>query len=387
MELKDLADSLDYCLGCRACETVCPTNVEYGRLYESAMVALEQTRKRSWLMKGLRKLFFEQLIPKKKRMNVLANLLWLYQKTGMQTLVRKGKLSNYLPNHLGDFEAIMDPLPSPKERRRFPKKLSPRGEMRYRVAFFTGCVMDVMFKKINLISMELLSQAGCEVVEIEQQTCCGALHAHAGEIELAKALAKQNIAVFEQGDYDFIVNNAGGCGAHLISYDHLLAEEPEWRERSKQFVKKVRDISQVLTMCGGIKALMSHNKELNPSANEQEIVTYQPSCHLSNVQQVRDEPVQLLKDLPGVTYQPMPKEEHCCGSAGIYNLVHFNESMDILDAKMKNVNQTHAHTIVTTNPGCLIQMKLGIVREGLQHRMRAIHLVELVAEKLGMDHG
>lgn len=245
---------------------------------------------------------------------------------------------------------------------------------KYTVAFFTGCIMDAMFRRINQLSVQLLAEVGCEVVIAEDQTCCGALHAHTSDHEESIKLAKQNIVAFERENVDFIVNNAGGCGAMLNEYDHLLADEPEWTERAKRFVAKSKDISQILVLCGGLPKL-DHAPDR---------VTYQRSCHMTNVQKVTKEPVQLIQSIPNVELIEMNEADFCCGSAGIYNIVNYDASMAILDRKMQNVEETKGTTIITTNPGCLLQMKVGIERKGLTGKVRAVHLIEYLAEAAGI---
>ncbi|GAB7386887.1 (Fe-S)-binding protein [Bacillaceae bacterium] len=373
-DLSQLQEPIDLCLGCRACEVACPTGVQYGAIWEGAKQTLERRKTYGKPVRWLRHWLFVQLFPHPHRLRMLGNLLWFYEKSGLRTLARKTGILKRLPFHLGEFEAVLPDLPSPAERKSAPKRLPAKGERKYKVAFFHGCVMDAVFQRINRLSIELLSLAGCEVIVVDGQTCCGALHVHAGEKELAVRLAKANIAAFEREEVDFIVNNAGGCGAMLREYDHLFADDAQWRERARRFSAKTRDISQVLAACG----------ELPWKKEIAETVTYQRSCHLSNVQKVKDEPLHLLRQIPGVRYREMENAEFCCGSAGIYNIVHYDEAMKILDEKMANVKKTQATTIVTTNPGCLLQMKLGIEREGLSASMRAVHLVELLAEAAGL---
>lgn len=373
-DLSTLEEALDLCLGCRACETVCPSGVEYGAILESARTALARRKKYTLPKKAMRNFLFKKVFPSRKAMNLIGNAVWLYEKSGAQKLARKSGLLKKMPAHLGEFETALPLSVSPAERSRMPRFTPAKGEKKYTVAFFVGCVMDAMFRKINQLSIQLLAEVGCDVIVVENQTCCGALHAHAGELEDSKDLAKRNIAAFEQHEVDFIVNNAGGCGAMLVEYDHLLKDEPEWAERAKRFTEKTRDISQVLVLCGGVKG-----KE-GPA----ERVTYQRSCHMSNVQKVTREPVQLIQSLPGVELVEMKEATMCCGSAGIYNLVQYESSMEILDRKMEHVKDTQATTIITTNPGCLLQMKLGIEREQLGDRMRAVHLVEYLAERAGL---
>ncbi|MFC8689632.1 (Fe-S)-binding protein, partial [Brevibacillus porteri] len=369
-DLSVLEQPLDLCLGCRACETACPSGVQYGTILESARAAIVRRKKISLPKRIIRNVTFKKVFPSKKMMNLIGNLLWLYQKSGLQKVTRNTRILSKLPNHLAEFEAITPEAVSPSERKRIPSRVQAKGERKYTVAFFTGCIMDAMFQKINQLSIQLLAEVGCEVIINSNQTCCGALHAHSGEIEEAKKLAKQNIVAFEQENVDFIVNNAGGCGAMLFEYAHLLSDETEWHERALAFAAKSKDISQVLVACGGLKNLQNRNER----------ITYQRSCHLTNVQKVVNEPVMLLKSIPGVELIEMEEANMCCGSAGIYNIIHYVESMKILDQKMQYTKATNATVVITTNPGCLLQMKHGIAREQLSESIRALHLVEYLAE-------
>ncbi|MUG72236.1 (Fe-S)-binding protein [Paenibacillus validus] len=375
-DLSVLEEPLDLCLGCRACETVCPTGVEYGAILESARAAVTRRKKHSLPVKILRNTLLKKVFPSRKAMNLIGNAMWIYEKSGAQKLARKSGLTKMAPAHLGEFEAITSPAVSPWERSSLPAYTPAKGSKKYTVAFFVGCVMDAMFRKINQLSIQLLAEVGCDVIVVENQTCCGALHAHTGEMEESKRLAKRNIDAFEQAEAaDFIVNNAGGCGGMMVEYDHLLADQPQWAERAQRFARKTRDISQILALCGGIKG----------KDRPAERVTYQRSCHMTNVQRVTREPVQLIRQLPNVELVEMKEADMCCGSAGIYNMVHYEASMDILDLKMEHVKDTKATTIVTTNPGCLLQMKVGIERENLGGSMRAVHLVEYLAEAYGLN--
>ncbi|MDQ0189810.1 (Fe-S)-binding protein [Alicyclobacillus cycloheptanicus] len=376
-DLSLLEEPLDLCLGCRACETACPTGVEYGSILESARAAITKRRRLSVTSKVLKRTFLRKIFPSRKMMHLIGNSIWVYQKSGVQNAVRKFHITNKLPYHLGDFEATVTESMSPKERRQFQKYMKARGERKYTVAFFTGCIMDAMFARVNQLSVELLAYVGCDVTVVEGQTCCGALHAHAGELEQARWLAKRNIVAFEHLNVDFVVNNAGGCGAMLYEYDHLLEDEKDWHERAKKFVSKSTDISKVLSLCGGVP----FTQQLG---NRVERVTYQPSCHLTNVQRIIEEPLELLKSVPNAKLIALQSPDTCCGSAGIYNIVHYDESMDILNRKMEDVKEVQPTIIVTSNPGCLIQMKLGIEREKLKN-IRALHLVEYLAEAAGIS--
>ncbi|MGG1662122.1 (Fe-S)-binding protein [Brevibacillus sp. NRS-1366] len=377
LTLDELQQPIDMCLGCRACETACPSGVEYGKILEGARDVLEE-HKASRMSKPLRfaqNVIFQKFFPDSKKLRAAADLIWLYQASGLKSLAHKSKVIRILPDNLRAFEEVLPKVISPLERRKRPEVLKPSSATipRFKVAFFTGCIMDAIFEKINRLSMELLALGGCEVLVIPEQTCCGALHAHAGRRDDTRMLAKRNIAAFEQLDVDFIVNNAGGCGAQLVEYHHLFAGDEQWEARAKAFVDKTLDITQVLVRC-----------ELPLLKPISATVTYQRSCHMTNVQKVTMEPVELIRSIPGVNLREMANPNMCCGSAGIYNVVNYKESMEVLDAKMPFVNETLASIIVTTNPGCLLQMKLGVQRVEYSPKARVVHLVELLAESAGL---
>lgn len=370
---EDFEKSLNMCLGCRACEPVCPSGVNYGHLLEEARDIVHQNKKHSLPVKAIRNTVFEGLFPHQNRMRTLTGLLGVYQRSGMQKVVHKSGLLKFLPDSFATMERVLPDVPSLKELKNRPYHLEPIGVRTKKVSFFTGCLMDTMFMKTNDATMKLLQLAGCEIVIPKTQACCGALHGHSGEKNKAKELAKQNIAAFEEIEADYIITNAGGCGAFLVDYDHLLKDDPQWAERAKSFSKKLKDISTVLV------ELEFHKKELSLPA---QVITHQDSCHLRNVMKTASEPRTLLQSINGATYMEMKNADSCCGSAGIYNIVESEMSMKILDSKMKNVKDTQAKTIVTANPGCLLQMKLGIEREGLSDQMRAVHIVDLLLEAI-----
>jgi glycolate oxidase iron-sulfur subunit len=379
--LKDLAGPIDLCLGCRACEVACPVNVPYGKIFEAAKEVIadlqrdEQEKGGSKLHLKIRDLTLNHLFPHHKRLRTLGNMVWLYQKTGMNKLVQKTKIINKVSESMGQFEKVLPILESPLKRYKFGGKYSPKGEKKAKVAFFSGCVMDGIMSKTNRLTIELLQSVGCEVVIPKQQSCCGALHAHQGLTIEARKLAKANIEAFEASDADYYINNAGGCGAILGEYDHLLKEEPDWMDRAKAFVEKSKDITELLVQLGPLP----FKKEWNG------IITYQDSCHLRNVQGVVEQPRALLRSIPGGCFIEMEGSDRCCASGGIYNLLHFDESMEILDKKMENAEKTNARTIVTTNPGCLLQMRLGVERSGLGKQVQALHIVEVLAEACGIE--
>lgn len=369
---EDFERSLELCLGCRACEPVCPSGVKYGHLLEEARDIINQNKKFSLPTKLIRKTVFQGLFPHPNRVRNLTGLIGFYQRSGIQSIARKIGFFGLLPEHLATMEKVLPKVPTMKEMKNRPEYLPAIGTPRHRVAFFSGCLMDTMFLQTNNATMKLLQLAGCEIVIPQNQTCCGALHGHSGEKEGSKDLAKRNIKAFEDLHVDFIITNAGGCGAFLIDYDHLLRDDPEWNERAKEFASKIQDVSEILV------AVNFHKKvrlEL-PS----QIITYQDSCHLRNVMKTASAPRTLLQSIKGVEYTEMKEAERCCGSAGIYNIIESEMSMKMLDYKMAQAKNTHASTIVTANPGCLLQMKAGIEKEGLSAIMRGVHIVDLLIE-------
>ncbi|WP_016912489.1 (Fe-S)-binding protein [Mammaliicoccus vitulinus] len=361
--LKDLEEAIDLCLGCRQCETVCPTDVKYGDIYESAVEVLREKRNKK-LDTRLMSLFLER----NYMLDIMYQGLKLYHTPLISTVINKTKALDVLPERLGNMAAILPPVKKEKTQTQNPfrtKKIT--------VGFFRGCMMDAFFSNINDLAIKILQAHDIQVVEIKQQTCCGALQHHAGEIEKSKKLAKLNIEALEKYDVDYYVNAIGGCGASLIEYDHLLRDDESWKARAEKFVGKVRDISVILD-----------NINLNLDIPINIKATYQPSCHLQNVQHVFNEPEKIIQRIKGLDYKVLPEKDICCGSAGIYNIVNYDASMDILDRKMSHVKEVEPQLIITSNPGCHLQMLLGVKKEGLEENIKVKHIVEVVAEACGI---
>lgn len=369
---EEFEKNMYLCLGCRACETACPAGVPYGSLVETAREVVEESKKKKEKPSVIRTIVFDQLFTKPKRMKLLGTALWAAQATGMQKLADQTGLIHILPKPMAEMQKAVKTVASPWERKKRRPMLKAEKETRYNVGFFTGCIQDVMFFETNQATARLLQKAGCDVVFVENQSCCGALHAHSGEKDGAKELAKRNIEAFERVNVDFIVNNAGGCGAALKEYHHWFHDDPAWKERAMAFVAKMRDANELLAELPPL----TFSKPLNAR------VTYQDSCHLAHGQGIRNQPRQLLRSIPGVEYVELAIADSCCGSAGIYNITNYDMSMQILDGKMEHVKETKAHYVVTSNPGCLLQMKNGIIRAGMEGKMEAIHIMDLLGRAL-----
>lgn len=371
-ELDDEVEAqLNECLGCLACEPACPSGVNYGHLLEEARAVVNEHKSYSFPVNLLRRTAFDWLFMSHKRMQKVHTLRYLYETTKLQQVARKTKIFSLFPGETTVMEKVVPKALPPSKVKEEKEFESAAGQSLKRVAFFRGCLMSTMFSETNESTRFLLKQAGCDIVTPKMQECCGALHAHSGELDNAKKLAKQNITAFETAEVDAIISNAGGCGAGLKGYPYLLRDEPEWLARAEAFSEKVIDISTMLA-----------NLELPPMKLDAELVTYQPSCHLENVMKEKGNVEKLLHKIEGVTYVAMQDKEQCCGSAGIYNLVQPKMAMKILDKKMNDVQETKASRLVTSNPGCLLQMKAGIEREHLTEEVQAVHIVDLLAEAI-----
>ncbi|MFD1020023.1 (Fe-S)-binding protein [Thalassobacillus hwangdonensis] len=373
-ELEEVEESLNVCLGCRACEPACPAGVNYGHMLEEARAIFQEHKQPSAKEKLLRKVTLDTLFTDQKKMTAATSLLGFYQRSGLQKTARKLNVLRFFPEHMQQMERVIPEPPKKSLRSQDATFKTTLPESKATVAMFKGCLMDTLFHDTNQATIQLLNKAGCDVTVPDAQACCGALHGHSGEKDAAKDLAKRNIEAFEKTEAEYIITNAGGCGAFLHDYHHLLKHDPAWKERAKKFTEKIVDFSTVLVETG-----FSDEVEL---ILEDQVITYQDSCHLRNVMGTIHPPRQLIQDISGIVFTEMKDADQCCGSAGIYNLTQPEMSMQILDHKMEKAKETNAATIVTTNPGCLIQVKLGIEREGLTDKVRAVHLADLLLEAI-----
>lgn len=360
-------EHIDLCLACRGCETACPSGVQYGRLVEAARADIEANTERPWHVQMLRNLVFRNLLPSRTNLSLVARMLWIYEATGLKKLARSTGLMK-LMGRMGELESLAPPIETPFFFEYYGKVLPAEGTQRYRVAFLGGCIANVSFARLNEATVRVLRRNGCEVSIPADQTCCGALHVHAGIRDTARELARKNMDALLNRGYDAIITNAGGCGSTLKEYHELFEHDPDYKEKSAQFSGLVKDINEFL-------ASIELNPNMGPvNAN----VTYQDSCHLAHGQKVRTAPRKLLKSIPGLTLREMTNSDICCGSAGIYNVLHTDIAMSLLEKKMENVNRSKAELIATSNPGCMIQLRVGTQRFG--QGQRVAHVVELLDE-------
>ena len=363
-------EHIDLCLACRGCETACPSGVEYGRLVEAARAEIETRIERPWRERLVRWLVFRKLLPSRRNLEIAGALLYLYQASGLKRLAG---LPGFLPARLRELEALSPEIETPFFFAYYGKTLPAEGQRRHRVAFLGGCIANISFARLNEATVRVLRKNGCEVTIPAGQGCCGALHVHAGIRDQARKLAHRNIDALLEGGFDAIITNAGGCGSTLKEYGELLEHDAEYAEKARRFSGLVKDVNEFL---GSI--------ELNPPMHVLPLtVTYQDSCHLAHGQKIRSAPRKLLAAIPGLELREMQLSDLCCGSAGIYNVVHTAMAMSLLKNKMDSVNETGAPVIAASNPGCMLQLRAGVKKFG--QGQRVAHVVEILDEAYRLE--
>ena len=370
---RAFGEEMYFCLGCLACETACPAGVTYAHMFECARADIEHAGvldapQRSIVRAvALRLIFTRPLL-----LRALGRMLRWYQASGAEWLVRKLRLTALLPRDLRELEPL-----TPRVQRDFSDTLigaveSPE-EPRFRVGMLTGCVQDLVYPHVNRDTVDVLLANNCEVVTPSMQHCCGSLHAHNGELEWSREMARRNIDAFDLDSLDAIITNAAGCGSHLKHYDELLADDPRYALRAKQWSEKVKDIHEWLVTIGletPVSQLSTFNFQLSP-------VTYHEACHLCHGQKITRQPRELLNAIPGLKLVELPEATWCCGSAGIYNITQPEMSRKLLDRKMENITKTGARIVASANPGCSVQLEAGARERGAG--LEIVHPITLLA--------
>ncbi|MCB0174131.1 MAG: 4Fe-4S dicluster domain-containing protein [Anaerolineae bacterium] len=364
---------MNECLGCLACQAVCPSGVQYGHLLEAGRAQAAAVREKSWLTKLIEIVVYQVLFMSPFLLRVFGRSMWLYQRTGVQALVRKSGILKLM-----GMEHSEKLLPKINDRfvyaqgQHFAPKLFTNGVSQAqpvlpkRVALLTGCAQSMAFAHVHEATIRTLRANGCEVLLPEGQQCCGALHAHGGDFDRARELARKNIDALEAVSPDIVVVNAAGCSHHLKEYAHLLHDDPVYGPKAEQFVAKSRDITELLA-------------ELGPRPTQNPLtwhVTYQEPCHLAHGQKVTSEPRQVLNAVAGLKLTEMKDSAMCCGSAGTYNITQPEMADKLLDKKLKNAMATGASIIATANTGCSIQLTAGL--KDRQTPMPVMHIVEIL---------
>jgi glycolate oxidase iron-sulfur subunit len=374
---RAFAEEMDYCLGCLACVTACPAGVDYATLFETARSQVEQSGVRATLPRRLiRFLSLRVLFLRPRLLRSAGRMLWFYQASGVQSLIRRIRIPALLPRRWRDLESLTpairrqfsDALIAPVERPRAPIR------QRWRVAVLTGCLQDLILSEVNRATVEVLVENGCEVTTPRAQSCCGSLHAHSGDPEGARILARRQLDAIDPERFDAIISNAAGCGSHLKHYGRLLAEDPAYAARAQRWSEKVKDISEWLVEIG------FRRPAGRPSGDAADtVLTYHEACHLCHGQKVSAAPREILRSLPGAALKECAESTWCCGSAGVYNLTQPRTAQWLLERKLGHLEATGAAVIALGNPGCQLQIESGLRAAGTSG-VRVAHPVLLLAE-------
>jgi glycolate oxidase iron-sulfur subunit len=364
----DFREHMYACLDCRACQTACPSGVQYGAIIEAARAVAEPINRSE---KRIGRAILGTVFTRRPLLDAAGVGLRLYQHSGMQSLVRRSGITRLLPSRLREMEAMLGPTQGGVRRWVAPVVTAARGPTRFRVGFIEGCIMPQLFGDTNAATVRVLAINGCVVYSPPKQSCCGALQMHTGDRETARDLARRNVDAFGPLELDAIIINAAGCGSTLKEYGQLLSDDPAYADRARGFARKVKDVSEFLA---GI--------DLVPPTRSVDVkVTYQDACHLVHGQGIRQQPRKLLRQIPGLELVEMGDSDVCCGSAGIYNLTHFDISVELLEQKMDSVLSTGASTVVAPNPGCTMQLAYGARRRGVD--LQFVHVVDLLDRAYG----
>ncbi len=371
------ARHIDLCLGCRACETACPAGVRYGFLLEAARESIiaHEPRGRSGLKQRMLGHALKHIFPYPGRLRIVFAILRFLRRSSIVKLAQSEGLvrgispqAEFALSLLLSTETSGKPVTAVQAGQTPPVTSTPTGSNGRSVTVFTGCVMEGLFKHANDATSRVLVANGARLAPLETQVCCGALHAHSGDIVTSRELAKRNIDAFEKAGQDStIIVNAAGCGSMLKEYGELLRDEPSYAERAGTFSARVRDISEYLSATG-----IRRGSELNTT------VTYDAPCHLYHAQRITVAPQQLLSAIPGLEYKPLEGMQDCCGGAGIYNLTEPEMSERLLADKIAKVKATGAEVLVTANPGCHMQLGAGLRR--FEGECQVVHVVEMLDE-------
>ncbi len=358
----------DSCLGCLACVTTCPSGVQYDKLIRATRHQVERNYPRSLSDRLLRLLIFS-LFPYPNRLRVFLVPLWVYQKLGLHKLVRGTGLLKLISPRLAAMESILPNITLKSFQADLPDVIPAQGKKRYRVGMILGCVQRLFFSPVNEATVRVLTANGCEVVIPKSQGCCAALPEHQGQTEQAEALARQMIDSFADTDVDVVIINAAGCGHTLKEYGHILEDDPEYREKAKEFAAKVRDVQEFLATVG-------LTAKLSPLADRPLTLVYQDACHLLHGQKISVQPRQILRQIPGVKLREPIDAALCCGSAGVYNMLQPEVAEELGQQKVQNLLNTGADLIASANPGCTLQISKHLRSQGKQ--ISIMHPMELL---------
>lgn len=377
---QNFADQMYLCLDCRACETACPSGVRIGYLIESARSQVEQNLPRNPLVKLFRNFIFGWLFMRHWRLELVALPLRIYQRSGLQTLLHKIGLFNLLPKRLRLMEALTPKGLKKPFRKALPAEVPAKGEEKARVGYFLGCMMSILFNKTTNATVDVLTRSGCTVLTPKEIRCCGAPSMSEGYKHKTFDMMKFNIDLFEKLGVDYVVTDCAACAAALKEYEEIFEDDPDYKEKAERFSHKAREITEFL---GEWPHYVGPQSPSEPQPKRK--VVYDEPCHLCHAQQVWEQPKTLIRNTPGYELLNLPEADWCCGSAGIYNITHYDMAMKVLDRKMGNIEKTDADLLLSANPGCLLQLNFGVLERGLN--MEVKHVVEILSDGTTYDDG
>lgn len=362
-------DEAFFCLDCRACTTACPSGVHAGEIMETCRAQANAFYPLSGMQKGLREFVLQKMVPSPDLLQTSMLPARLYQKLGIQWLVRHSHLLKLGPKWMEKAEGMMPQLDKPL-RPQLPELVPAQGAKRGRVGFFLGCVMTLMYPGVSKQTVRVLSHQGFDVMTPKNQKCCGAPHMTEGDRDTARHLASENLDLFMDLGVDYIVTDCAGCGSALKEYEEILEGRAD-HGRLADFRAKVRDISEFIAEVG------MRTEGLQPVNVS---VTYHEPCHLCHAQGISAQPRKILKSIPGVELREMNESSWCCGSAATWGLKFQEDSQQVLDRKLGNVKATGADFLVTANPGCHLQLAWGVRQAGMQQDV--LHIMELLGRAI-----
>jgi len=366
----NFVEEMYFCLDCQACQTACPAGVRYGTLVEDARRQISENRKDPGFLRLVKNLFLKGVLGSRGRIRRFGKALQWYRRSGLQSAVDESGILGVISERMKAAHSLLPKADSAFFDESLPEVVHSKIPVRGRVAFLSGCIMNVAFSEIHRDAVEVLTRLGYDVVIPKGQVCCGSLHGHNGDIEGARKLARQNVECFRKFEFDALVVDSAGCSAFLKEYGVLLNDDPQYCESARHLASRTKDITEFLA---GITF-----PPLKLKCNVR--VTYHDPCHLVHTQKITLEPRQIIRQLDGATFVELPESTWCCGSAGIYNILRYEDSMSMLERKIRNLQSTNTEVVLTANPGCHLQLAYGIKRFGLD--MKVMHPVSLLKEAL-----
>ena len=363
---ETFVDEMYFCLDCQACQTACPAGVKYGELVEETRSIIAEHKRDPASVRWMRSVVLKGILGSSSRTKFFARILRVVQKSGLLEALEISGMMSLLPQALAGKLAMLPKISASFFDESVPDVIPAIGPSKGNVAFLPGCMMNVSFSGVHDDAVEVLRRNGYNVLLPKGHACCGSLLAHFGGGEDAKVLARQTIDAFERLNAEAIVIDSAGCAAYIKEYGRVLKDDAQYATRAERISEKTKDITEFLSEVG-----------FTPPENEcRATVTYHEACHLVHTQKVSRQPRDLIRSIPGVNFVELPESTWCCGSAGVYNVVRYEDSMKFLERKIANLRSTGAEIVATGNPGCHMQLQYGLKRSNV--KMDVLHPVTLL---------